>query len=91
MDPALYKNGQPKTELADGVMTHFFVDGSIKAQGPMTEDGKMDGRWVFNKKEGHLWQVGYFERDLQHGEWTVYASDGSVESTKVFERGRRVQ
>ena len=40
-------------------MTHFFIAGTIKAQGPMA-DGRKDGRWAFNNKAGYLWQVGHF-------------------------------
>lgn len=85
-----YANGQVKADLVGGTMTHYFIDGTIKAQGPLTS-GKMEGRWIFNKKGIGLWQVGFFEGDVQTGTWTVMNPDGSVQATKRFENGKVVE
>lgn len=41
------------------------------------------------KKEGYLWQEGYFRLDTKHGAWIRYKSDGSVESQVEFENGNK--
>lgn len=87
----LYNNGQKVSEQNDDVLTYYFENGEIKAQGKYV-DGKMQGKWVFNKKEGYLWQVGHFnESSVQHGQWVRYNPDGSVQQEKYFENGKLVK
>lgn len=83
-----YANGQTISEQDGDVLSYYFIDGNIKAQGKYV-DGVMQGKWLFNKKEGYLWQVGYFDDDgKQHGTWVVYNKDGSVQKEKHFEHGK---
>ena len=87
---AKYSNGQMISDQKGDILTYYLKDGRIKAQGKFI-DGKMEGKWIFNKKEGYLWQVGYFENGSQHGLWTRYNPDGSVQKETLFERGKSVK
>lgn len=84
-----YANGQPVTEQNGDMLTYYFEDGAVKAKGNYV-NGAMQGEWIFNKKEGYLWQVGHFdEQGKQHGSWVVYNKDGSVQNEKHFEHGKQ--
>lgn len=86
-----YSNGQKVTDLKGGIMTYYFENGEVKARGKYT-DGVMQGEWIFNKKEGYLWQVGHFDDEgKQHGSWTLYTKDGSIQNEKHFEHGKRLK
>jgi antitoxin component YwqK of YwqJK toxin-antitoxin module len=85
-----YANGQIKAETVDGVMTHLFIDGNVKAQGPVV-DGQMEGRWIFNKKDGLPLAGWPLENGVQHGSWTVFNADRSVQSEKHFDHGKVVK
>jgi antitoxin component YwqK of YwqJK toxin-antitoxin module len=87
----VYSNGQKVSEQNGDVLTYYFENGEIKAQGKYV-NGKMQNKWIFNKKEGYLWQVGHFnESGVQHGKWTRYNPDGSVQQEKYFENGKVVK
>lgn len=86
-----YSNGQAVTQQKGETLTYYFENGEIKAQGKYI-DGNMQGKWIFNKKEGYLWQIGYFDDNgKQHGSWTVFNKDGSVQKEKHFEHGKQVK
>jgi len=86
-----YTNGQPVSEQNGDVLTYFFEDGTIKAQGP-SANGVMQGQWVFHKKEGYRWQVGQFDAaGEKHGTWTRYNPDGTVQTEQHFDHGKRVK
>jgi len=86
-----YNNGQPVSTQNGDLLTWFFEDGTIKAQG-RSVDGVMQGQWVFHKKEGYRWQVGDFDdAGEKHGTWTRYNFDGTIQSEQNFEHGRRVK
>jgi len=86
-----YSNGQPVSEQNGDVLTWFFEDATIKAQG-RSVGGVMQGEWVFHKKEGYRWQVGHFDdAGEKHGSWTRYNPDGSVQTEQHFEHGKRVK
>jgi antitoxin component YwqK of YwqJK toxin-antitoxin module len=85
-----YNNGQIISEQKGDILTYYFENGDIKAQGKQ-KDGNMQGKWIFNKKVGYLWQVGYFDVDgKQHGSWVVYNKDGSIQKEKQFEHGKQI-
>jgi antitoxin component YwqK of YwqJK toxin-antitoxin module len=86
-----YSNGQKVTEQTGDILTYYFEDGTIKAQGKLV-DGIMQGEWIFNKKEGYLWQVGHFnEAGQKHGLWTRYNPDGSIQKEQNFLQGKQVK
>ena len=88
MEDRFHANGQPARVIRDGVMTDYYKDAGLRAQGPVA-DGKMQGEWRFWRKTGELWQVCGFMDDLQHGELIRYARDGSVELRQWFDMGRK--
>lgn len=51
---------------------------------------QFQGRWLFNKKEGYLWQIGHFHNNQKHGKWVRYKPDGSIEKSEDFSEGKRV-
>ncbi|MBI4136519.1 hypothetical protein HY469_00495 [Candidatus Roizmanbacteria bacterium] len=85
-----YNNGQIISEQKGDVLTYYHKDGKIKARGKYV-DGLMQGKWIFNKKEGYLWNVGHFKDSKKHGKWIRYKSDGSVEKEEMFEEGKRIK
>ena len=85
-----YANGQIKQILKDEVMTWFFKNGRIKAQGPYI-DGKMEGKWTFYRETGELWQQGELRQDLKHGEWIRYDRDGKIEYRENFRDGKQIK
>ena len=86
-----YTNGQKITEQKGVTLTYYFEDGTIKAQGKSV-NGIMQDKWIFNKKEGYLWQVGHFnDEGKKHGSWVRYNSDGSVQNQAYFEQGQQIK
>ena len=85
-----YANGQKKAELINNQMTHYFNDGSIKAEGHV-ENGKMQGEWTFYRKTGQLWQVGNFKDDMKHGPWIRYDKEDELEYEEIFEENKIVK
>lgn len=85
-----YKNGQLKSEIVGDQLINYFEDGSVKAQG-MIKNEKMEGKWIFNKKGGQLWQIGSFQADIKNGEWIRYDSKGDIAYHVVFDDGKIVK
>lgn len=85
-----YANGQPKAALEDNYMTHFFNDGTVKAEGPF-DNGQMQGEWKFYRKTGQLWQIGHFKDDLKDGFWVRYAKDDTLEYSENFKKNKIVK
>jgi antitoxin component YwqK of YwqJK toxin-antitoxin module len=86
-----YNNGQAVSEQKGDILTYYLKDGTVKARGKYI-DGLMQGKWIFNKKEGYLWQIGHFDdQGKQHGLWVVYNQDGSVQKEKHFEHGKQIE
>lgn len=82
-----YANGQKKAELVHEYMTHFFNDGTVKAEGPYVQ-GQMQGEWKFYRKTGQLWQVGNFKSDIKEGSWIRYNKDGELEYSETFKENK---
>ena len=87
---AEYANGQRKYAQDGNFLTHYFENGEVKARGMMI-NGLMEGKWIFNKKEGYLWQVGNFLKGERQGNWTRYKADGSVADKKEFKDDKQVK
>jgi antitoxin component YwqK of YwqJK toxin-antitoxin module len=86
-----YNNGQRVAKQKGETLTYYFENGDVKAQGKYL-DGIMQGKWIFNKKEGYLWQVGHFDEfGKQHGPWVVYDKNGAVQKEKYFEHGKQLR
>ncbi len=76
-----YNNGQDVSEQKGDVLTYYFENGEVKAQGKYV-DGVMQGKWIFSKKEGYFDDAG-----KQHGQWTVLNKDGSVQKKNNLTTG----
>ncbi|MER2132732.1 MAG: hypothetical protein ABS896_09995 [Carnobacterium inhibens] len=84
-----YKNGQLKQLTEDGIRTHYFENGKVKATGPF--DGKMQGEWSFYRKTGELWQVGHLNNDSKDGRWVRYHRNGDIEKDTQFDDGKEMK
>ena len=51
-------------------------------------DGSMEGKWIFNRNTGDLWQIGHFFQNEKHGEWIRYDKKGEVEYHAEFVEGK---
>lgn len=85
-----YKNGQEIFKKRGTVLTYYFKDGTLKAKGKSI-DGTMEGKWIFNRENGDLWQVGHFRSGKKHGSWVRYGKTGAIEYNENFENGRIVK
>ena len=86
----VYKNGQAVFEQKGNVLTYYFKTGEIKAKGKSI-NSMMEGKWVFNRESGELWQIGNFKRNQKHGEWIRYDRKGKVEYQETFVDGKLVK
>lgn len=85
-----YKNGQLKSTIEDDIFTSYFQDGTVKAQGKVIDE-QMNGKWIFNKKGGTLWQIGNFKDNIKNGEWIRYDSKGEIVYHVEFSNGQIVK
>ena len=82
-----YKNGQKTYELLNDMMTVYFKDGLVKAQGPFI-DNQMEGEWMFYRQSGELWTIGHFKNNQKHGLWTRFDRLGNIEKKEMFVLGK---
>jgi len=59
-----YANGQKVSELNGEELTYFYKNDKVRARGPYIA-GKMEGRWIFNRESGQIWQVGHFAGEVK--------------------------
>jgi antitoxin component YwqK of YwqJK toxin-antitoxin module len=85
-----YKNGQKVFEQKGNTLTYFFKTGILKAKGKSIHN-KMEGKWIFNRESGDLWQIGNFKNDKKHGQWIRYDKTGKVEYDADFENGKLIK
>jgi antitoxin component YwqK of YwqJK toxin-antitoxin module len=86
----IYSNCQLVKEQQGDILTYYHLDGKIKAQGKNI-DSLFQGKWVFYKKVGFLWNVGHFKDHQKHGQWIRYHDNGSIEKDETFEMGNKVK
>lgn len=85
-----YANGQPESSQRGNILTYYFKTGVIKATGPVLGDGQMEGKWVFYRENGVLWQVGHFKAGEKHGIFQRYDKLGQLEYEAEFASGKEV-
>jgi len=90
MNKKQYINGQKTFEQAGDMLTYFFKDGKIKAQG-ISIDGLMQGEWRFFRETGQLWQIGHFNNGQKHGNWVRYDKTNKLEYQETFINGKTVK
>lgn len=90
MKDQYYANGQKVFEQKGNIRTYFFKTGEMRAKGKFI-DGKMEGKWIFNRNSGQLWQTAHFLHNEKHGEWIRYDKKGSVEYHAEFDKGKLIK
>lgn len=85
-----YKNGQLISEQKGNTLTYYFKTGEVKAKGKSI-DGVMQGKWIFNRESGDLWQIGNFRDNKKHGQWIRYDKKGKEEYHAKFDHGKLVE
>ena len=58
MKAKTYKNGQKASEQKGDTLTYYFKSGIVRARGK-SKKRSMEGKWIFNRESGQLWQVGH--------------------------------
>jgi antitoxin component YwqK of YwqJK toxin-antitoxin module len=84
-----YSNGQVQQSQRGNILTQFYKEGTIKAQGPI-KDNLMDGLWHFYRENGIVSEAGTFKKGLKHGPWVEYDKIGSVVAEIQYEEGVEV-
>lgn len=84
-----YTNGQKIYEQKGNILTYYFKTGIVKVRGKSVA-GVMEGKWIFNRDGGQLWQVGNFKQGVKQGEWVRYNKVGKLEYRENFEGGKKV-
>ena len=87
MNDQYFANGQKVYEQQGNIRTYFFITGKIRAKGKFN-NGSMEGKWIFNRNTGDLWQIGHFLQNEKHGEWIRYDKKGTVEYHAEFVNGK---
>ena len=81
-----YDNGQKMHELSGDILTFFYRDGKIKAEG-LFVDKLMEGEWKFYRETGQLWQVGNFTNGKRNGYFIRYDIHDNIQYEEDFENG----
>lgn len=79
-----------KSEIVGDQLINYYEDGSIRAQGKIANE-KMEGKWIFNRKGGQLWQIGHFHADVKNGEWIRYDSKDAIAYHVFFKNGKVIE
>lgn len=85
------EQGEPHSLQRGNIVTQYFYNGIVKATGPVLGDQQMDGKWLFYRENGMLWQVGHFKAGVKHGIWQGYDKLGQLEYEAEFSSGREVR
>jgi antitoxin component YwqK of YwqJK toxin-antitoxin module len=85
-----YTNGQIIFEQKGNVLTYFYKNGKVKAQG-ISINGLMQGEWIFYRESGQLWQIGNFKDSRKYGSFTRYNKNDQVEYDEAFDNGKIVK
>ncbi len=78
-----YVNGQKTYEFVGNKLIYYYKNGNIKAEG-ISENGLMQGEWIFYRETGQLWQVGNFLDEKKNGTWLRYDKNGKLEYSENF-------
>lgn len=90
MKEQFYKGGQKAIEVKGNTVTYYYKDGGLRAKGRMVDD-MMQGKWIFYRETGQLWQVGHFKDNLKHGSFLRYDRKDRIEYQETFVRGKIVK
>ena len=85
-----YVNGQKSYEVKGDILTFYYKDGSVRAEGGY-ENGKMQGKWTFFRATGQLWEIGHMKDDIKEGSWVRYDRNDNVELDEFYKNGKKVK
>ncbi len=86
----IYKNGQVMATLENNILTVYYENGVVKAQGKVQNE-QMQGKWLFYSKKNNLIQIGNFKSDIKHGEFIRYDTEGKINYHVIFNEGKEVE
>jgi len=89
-DKSHYVNGQKIFEQEGDVLTYFYKNGQKKAQG-ISQNGQMQGKWMFYRETGQLWQIGHFRDNQKHGSFIRYDRHDRIEYEENFDNGKIIR
>ncbi|WP_219419906.1 toxin-antitoxin system YwqK family antitoxin [Pseudonocardia nigra] len=72
-----------------GTWRHLFTNGQRRAEGTY-ERGRLDGDWVWYRRDGTLMQRGSFHDGEKHGRWQRWSTQGALLDEGDFDRGKKV-
>jgi antitoxin component YwqK of YwqJK toxin-antitoxin module len=58
-------------------------NGLLKAKG-FYINSQMNGKWIFYRETGQLWQIGYFKMGKKEGTWTRFDRHDQIEYEESF-------
>jgi antitoxin component YwqK of YwqJK toxin-antitoxin module len=87
LDKKILSDGEEVQELCGNLLTYFYANGEVKAQGGYESDQK-EGEWKFFRETGQLWQVGNFKSGKKHGLWVRFDKNGELEYKVKFDQGK---
>lgn len=85
-----FANGQPISSQRGNILTYYFKTGIVKATGNVVGNQQMDGKWLFYRENGMLWQVGHFKAGEKHGLWLRYDTLGQLAYEAEFSMGKEL-
>lgn len=89
LDKKTYVNGQKIYELENDMLTFYYKNGKLKAQGTY-HNQQLDGKWIFYRETGQLWQIGYFKMGKKHGTFTRYDRNDQIEYDESFNDDKKI-
>lgn len=78
-----YNNGNKVYELKDDILTYYFKNCKVKAQGKFI-NSLMEEEWYFYRETGQLWQIGNFKNGKKHGTWKRFDRNNNIEYSEKF-------
>ena len=82
-----YANGELAMQQKGNNLTYYYKDGKVRAKGKSIK-GKMEGKWIFYRATGQLWEIGHFKNNQKHGAWIRYDRKDKVEYDEKFINGK---
>ena len=85
-----FANGQIAHELVGDILTYFFKNGKVRAEGPFI-NGLMEEEWIFYRGTGGIWQIGNFKNGKKNGSWVRYDKNNQLDYQETFENDKIIK
>ncbi|MDC1142927.1 hypothetical protein OAU50_07525 [Planctomycetota bacterium] len=86
-DGSLSRVSSVRHGRSNGVQELYSSDGAYMQRRFFTKDGRMDGPATDYFDNGDVKNVVHWKNDCQHGEFTHYRQDGTIEKTGAYDLG----